>query len=128
LLRGVEDVARYLAALALAGQFEAIEILRLYYVEGCSPSDVGSALGVPKSRVQSYVQRIREKVGSQRASFVLKWLMPRLKGVSPVINGKRCLLCGEPIVNLSPTVHIILFHRDHINKVVESILNGGERR
>jgi len=127
-LRGVEDVARYLVTLALAGQREAIEAIRLYYVENYSPSDIESTLAVPRSKVQSYVQRIREKVGSQRAHLLLKWLMPRLKGISPVINGGKCLLRNEPIVNLHPTVHVILFHRDFINKVVQSILNGGERR
>jgi hypothetical protein len=75
--------------------------------------------------VQGYVQRVREKVGSQKAHILIKWLMPRLKGITPVVNGKKCLLCDTFVVSMPATVHIVLSHRDYVNEVTRRILNGG---
>jgi DNA-binding CsgD family transcriptional regulator len=124
-LRSAEDVARYLVTLALADQRDAIEVLRLYFVENASPSEIEARLNVARSRVQGYVQRVREKVGSQRAHTLLRQLLPKLKSVAPIANGRRCVLCSEPVVNMPLTVHIILFHKDYVDRIVRDILDGG---
>ena len=119
------DVARYLVVLALADQRDAIEVLRLYFVENVSPSEIEARLNIARSRVQGYVQRVREKVGSQRAHVLLKQLVPKLKTVAPIVNGRGCVLCNELVVNMPLTVHIILFHKDYVDKVTRDILDGG---
>jgi predicted DNA-binding protein (UPF0251 family) len=124
-LRGAEDVARYLVTLALADQRDVIEVLRLYFVENASPSEIEARLNIARSRVQGYVQRVREKVGSQRAHILLKQLAPKLRTVAPIVNGRRCVLCSELVVNMPLTVHIILFHKDYVDKVTRDILDGG---
>ena len=124
-MRGAEDVARYLVTLALADQRDAVEVLRLYFVENVSPSEIEGRLNIARSRVQGYVQRVREKVGSQKASILLRQLMPKLKAVAPIVNGRRCLLCNELVVNMPLTVHIILFHKDYVDKILRDILDGG---
>jgi predicted DNA-binding protein (UPF0251 family) len=124
-LRGAEGVARYLVTLALADQRDAIEVLRLYFVENVSPSEIEARLNIARSRVQGYLQRVREKVGSQRAHTLLRQLMPKLKAVAPIANGKRCTLCNELVATMPLTVHIILFHKDYVDRVVRDILDGG---
>jgi predicted DNA-binding protein (UPF0251 family) len=119
------DVARYLVVLALADQRDAIEVLRLYFVENVSPSEIEARLNIARSRVQGYVQRVREKVGSQKAHVLLKQLVPKLKTVAPIANGRRCALCNELVVNMPLTVHIILFHKDYVDGIVRDILDGG---
>jgi len=119
------DLAKYLVVLALADQRDAIEVLRLYFVENVSPSEIEVKLNIARSRVQSYVQRVREKVGSQRAHILLRQLMPKLRAVAPIANGRRCALCNELVVNMPLTVHIILFHKDYVNRIVRNILDGG---
>jgi predicted DNA-binding protein (UPF0251 family) len=119
------DVARYLVVLALADQRDAIEVLRLYFVENVSPSEIEARLNVARSRVQGYVQRVREKVGSQMAHTLLRRLIPKLRAVAPIANGRRCTLCNELVVNMPLTVHITLFHKDYVDKVTRDILDGG---
>jgi len=126
-LQGAEDVARYLVALALANQWRVIRVLHMYYVENYSPSVIESVLNIPRSSVRGYVQRINTRVGSQRAHVLLRQLIPKLKTVSPVVNGDKCMLCNRPVDNMPIAAHIILFHKDLVDKATHSILNRVER-
>jgi len=81
---GVEDLIKYLVVKQLSGRSEVLWILYQYYVHDESISDIAKRFNTTKAVVRSYVQRVRERVSSQRARTLIKYIVPEVFKLKPI--------------------------------------------
>jgi len=125
---GLREFAEHLAVKALAGRFEDIEAMKLYLLEGLSPSEVAERLGLSKGAVRGRVRRAVEEAGNHLlAAHALRRLYPRLLKVehafvrSTRYAGYVCTLCNRYVGN-KPHLHLYLAHRDLVESLTEELL------
>jgi len=125
---GLREFAEHLAVKALAGRFEDIEAMRLYLLEGLSPSEVAERLGLSKHAVRGRVMRAVEEAGNHLlAARALRRLYPRLLRVEHVFvrsaryAGYVCTLCRR-YVGDKPHLHLYMVHRDLVEALTEELL------
>lgn len=126
---GLRELAEHLALRALVGRLEDIEALRLYLLDGLSPSEVAARLSMPKTVVRGRVRRAVETAGSLRlAVYALRLLYPRLLEVGPAVvkgSGYTCLICGRRVER--PLHHLRREHRDAVEGLVRELLEAARR-
>ncbi|MCC6015250.1 MAG: hypothetical protein LM564_06065 [Desulfurococcaceae archaeon] len=124
---GLREFAEHLAAKALAGRFEDIEAMRLYLLEGLSPSEVAERLGLSKHAVRGRVRRAIDDAGSQvLAAHVLRRLYHRLLKVEHALvwdsrYGYVCMLCRRAVGG-RPHQHLYMAHRDLVEALTEELI------
>jgi len=124
------DVIRYLVIKALANKFQQVVILKEYFVDGFSPSDLSARYCIRKDVIRGYITRIHEQIKNK---LVIKPLLenvyPLLEKISPVIeNVCRCKLCGEVMHCNVVEYHIRYHHRDVVDEYVDSIVEILKKR
>jgi hypothetical protein len=101
--------------------------MRLYLVEGLSPSEVAERLGLSKHAVRGRVRRAIDDAGSQvLAAHVLRRLYHRLLKVEHVLvwdscYGYVCMLCRRAVGG-RPHQHLYMAHRDLVEALTEELL------
>ena len=123
---GLRELAEHLALRALVGRLEDVEALRLYLLDGLSPSEVSARLSMPKTVVRGRIRRAVDAASSLRlAAYALRLLYPRLLEVSPAVvkgSGYTCLLCGRRVER--PLHHLRREHRDAVEGLVRELLEA----
>jgi len=115
---GLRELTEHLVLRALAGRLEDIEALKLYLLDGLSPSEVAARLTTfgryGKTVVRGRIRKAVEAAGSPRlVAHALRALYPRLLEVRPAVvkgSGYTCLLCGRMVGR--PLHHLRREHRD----------------
>ena len=127
---GLRELTEHLVLRALVGRLEDIEALKLYLLDGLSPSEVAARLPAfgryGKTVVRGRIRRAVEAAGSLRlAAYALRTAYPRLLEVrSAVVKGSGyvCLLCGRRVER--PLHHLRREHRDVVEGLVGELLEA----
>jgi transposase-like protein len=111
----------------LAGELRRVEATRLYYAESMSPSDIAHTLGVGKTVVCGWVERLRDANGGPvGVSRVVSRCVNYVLQVEPVLvrrsEGYACLLCGRTRLEKG-SVHVLRRHRDVLDRYTESVVS-----
>jgi hypothetical protein len=120
-------VVRVLVLWMLAGELRRVEAARLYYVENMSPSDIAHTLGVGRTVVCGWAERLRDANGSPvGVPRIVSRCVNYVLQVEPVVvrrpDGYECLLCGEAGFERGP-IHVLRSHRDVLDRYTEYVVS-----
>jgi hypothetical protein len=115
----IKDAVEYVVKLALCGRGDILKVLELY-VEGYGPSTIAQYLGIPRSTVRSFVQRISNRAVLIDVRRFLRMVLPFVKMIEPIVVGNRCLLCNKRFESFSSLlVHISFKHGKLVSLYVD---------
>ena len=128
-MSSVERIAEYLASLKLAGRQQTLAAIELWTAD-LSLSEIERVTGLSKNRIRGYIQRVCEKAANpRRALAIARALLPMVRGVEPIIDNGRCMVCGARIGDqYAAVVHVRSRHADIVEKVVSRIVEELRRR
>lgn len=130
----IRRVARYLAALALAGRGAAAEALLLYLDRGASARDAAADAGVTPEALRSMARRLYEMCGGYaRAVAALRLLAPCVGVVEPAVERGRhqyalCSVCGETVPVDRAAQHMELRHPDLVEEAAAEVIACAKSR
>jgi len=120
----ISDIVRYLVIKALSNKFNDIRLLKEYFVDGLSPSDLSARYCISKDSVRGFILRMYEYAGDKRyLPKLFEIIYPYLEKIKPVVHVVcMCKLCGEIMDCNVIGHHIRHYHRDVVEEYVDSIL------
>jgi hypothetical protein len=120
---GLVELIDYLVRLKLSDNKKALCILSLA-VNNAPLDEIYMKCDAIKGEVRGYLGRIREKFGNGfKALIIVKYVLPLLNDIQPVVVNGRCTLCGCYVaVSQVATVHLLKKHRDFVDKYVSAVI------
>jgi len=131
---GAKELIEYLVLKQLAGRSEVLWIIYQYYIHDESISSIAERFNMSKATVRSYIQRVREKVSTQRARILVKYIVPevfKLKPIATRVLGRRyiCTHCYAELPSGRMMEHHIKdVHTDIVEKSVNQVLKNLKER
>jgi len=123
---GLYELIDYLVRLKLADHRKALCALYLLSL-GESRSSAAERCGSFKGEVNGYLNRLKEKYhDGQRALVIVKYVIPLLDEIQPVVKDNKCLICGRNLYHIQVAMtHLYTKHKDlvesYVNKIIEKL-------
>ncbi len=127
-INNVKDIVEYLVLRRLISDITTVLLLKEYFVDGNSPSDISRKYSISAHTVRGYVERLIEKAGSPHIiPGIIKRVLPYIMNIEPliiIVSGKYyCLECEITLSNKQAAInHIKRRHRDKLNRIVNEVL------
>ncbi|RLG88880.1 MAG: hypothetical protein DRO18_00525 [Thermoprotei archaeon] len=125
----VRAVIEYLVLRRLISDVTTILILKEYFVDGESPSDISRKYGISAHTVRGYVERLIEKAGSHHIiPTLIKISLPYIMNLDPmviVVSGKYyCLECDLTLKSKQSAInHVRRHHKERLERLVNDMLS-----
>jgi DNA-binding Lrp family transcriptional regulator len=126
---GFAEAVQYLVVQRLVGS-KALDAVEMY-LNGWSPSEIASALGISRHTARSYIQRLLEKGVSGLHLPLLRRAIPYIRRLEPAVVNGRCLLCGAAFVFYGVSQqsvrtaifnHMVSRHSDYVSSAVRDVI------